>query len=88
MQSQCLFIFVEKSILYVNNISISKMFVLQFSFSIFFSLQNKITLCGHSRCLSVRPSSVEITLERGSDRSAEPIDLKLGLNMGNWEIHV
>ena len=32
---------------------------------------------------SVRPSSVEITLERGSDRSAEPIDLKIGLNMGN-----
>ena len=32
---------------------------------------------------SVRPSSVEITLERGFDRSAEPIDLKIGLNMGN-----
>ena len=31
----------------------------------------------------VCPSSVEITLERGSDRSAEPIDLKIGLNMGN-----
>ena len=45
-----------------------------------------------SRCLSVRPSvvpsvrpsSVEITLERGFDRSAEPIDLKIGLNMGNY----
>ena len=28
-------------------------------------------------------SSVEITLERGSDRSVEPIDLKIVLNMGN-----
>ena len=36
---------------------------------------------------SVRPSSVEITLGRGSDRSAEPIDLKIGLNMGNEMIH-
>ena len=32
---------------------------------------------------SVRPSSVEITLERGSGRSAERIDLKIGLYMGN-----
>ena len=38
--------------------------------------------------MSVRPSSVEITLERGSDRSALPIDLKIGLNMGNYVIHV
>ena len=30
----------------------------------------------------VRPSSVEITLERGSDRSAEPFDLKIDLNIG------
>ena len=36
---------------------------------------------------SARPSSVEITLGRGSDRSAEPIDLKIGVNMGNWVIH-
>ena len=36
-----------------------------------------------SLAMSVRPSSVEITLERGSDRSAKPIDLKIGLNMGN-----
>ena len=27
------------------------------------------------------PSSVEITLERGSNRSTEPIDLKLGLDI-------
>ena len=32
---------------------------------------------------SVRPPSVEISLERGSKRSAEPIDLKIGLNMDN-----
>ena len=31
----------------------------------------------------VCPSSVEISLERGSKRSAEPIDLKIGLNMDN-----
>ena len=41
-----------------------------------------------SLAMSVRPSSVEITLERGFDRSAEPIDLKIGLNMGNLVIHV
>ena len=72
-------------------------------FSIFFRY-GKSTLCRHSRCLSVRPSvrpsvcpsvrlsvrpfSVEITLGRGSDRSAEPIDLKIGINMGNWVVHV
>ena len=33
--------------------------------------------------LSVRPSSVEISLERGSKRSAEPIDLKICLDMDN-----
>ena len=32
---------------------------------------------------SIRSSSVEITLERGSNRSAEQIDLKIGLDMGN-----
>ena len=36
-----------------------------------------------SLAMSVRPSSVEITLECGSNRSAELIDLKIGLNMGN-----
>ena len=34
------------------------------------------------------PSSVVITLERGSNRSAEPIDLKIGLDIGNYGIHV
>ena len=34
------------------------------------------------------PSSVEITLERGSNRSAESIDLKIGLDLENWVIHV
>ena len=34
------------------------------------------------------PSSVEITLECGSNRSTEPIDLKIGLDLENWVIHV
>ena len=29
------------------------------------------------------PSSVEITLERGSNRSTQPIDLKIGLDIEN-----
>ena len=56
-----------------------------------FFVTKKTTLCCHSRCLSVRPSvrlsvrpsSVEISLERGSKRSAKPIDLKIGLDMDN-----
>ena len=31
---------------------------------------------------------MEITLEGGFGRSAEPIDLKIGLNMRNYVIHV
>ena len=34
------------------------------------------------------PSSVEITLERGSNRSTQSIDLKIGLDLENWVIHV
>ena len=34
------------------------------------------------------PSSVEITLERGSNRSADSIELKIGLDLENWVIHV
>ena len=34
------------------------------------------------------PSSVEITLERGSSRSTESIDLKIGLDLENWVIHI
>ena len=34
------------------------------------------------------PSSVEITLERTSNRSTELIDLKIGLGLENWVIHV
>ena len=34
------------------------------------------------------PSSVEITLERGSNRSSESIDLKIGLYLEDWVIHV
>ena len=33
-------------------------------------------------------SSVEITLERGSKRSTKSIDLKIGLDLENWVIHV
>ena len=32
---------------------------------------------------SVRPPCEVITLERGSNRSTEPIELKIGLDMGN-----
>ena len=32
--------------------------------------------------MSVCPLSVEISLERGSNRSAEPLDLKIGVDMG------
>ena len=34
------------------------------------------------------PSSVEITLERGTNRSTESIDFKIGLDLENWVIHV
>ena len=34
------------------------------------------------------PSSVEITLERGSNSSTESIDLKIGLDLENLVIHV
>ena len=34
------------------------------------------------------PSSVEITLERGSNRSTKSIDFKIGLDLENWVIHV
>ena len=34
------------------------------------------------------PSSVEIPLERGSSRSTEPINLKIGLEIGHCVIHV
>ena len=57
-----------------------------------FSLQKKTTLCRHSRCLSVRlsvcPSSVEISLERGSSITSMPIDLKFGPIIGGRVMHV
>ena len=34
------------------------------------------------------PSSVEITLERGSNRSTDSIELKIGLDLENWVLHV
>ena len=36
-----------------------------------------------STAIRTCPSSVEITLERGSNRSTKPIDLKIGLNIEN-----
>ena len=51
---------------------------------VFFVTEKKLPyVVTHDVCPSVRPSSVEITLERGFDRSAELIDLKIGLNIGN-----
>ena len=41
-----------------------------------------------SVCLSVRPSSVEISLERGCSITNRPIDLKFGLSIGGGVMHV
>ena len=38
--------------------------------------------------LSVRPSSVEISLERGCTITNRPIDLKFGLSIGGRVMHV
>ena len=38
--------------------------------------------------LSVRPSSVEISLERGCTITNRPIDLKFGLSIGGGVMHV
>ena len=61
-----------------------------------FFVTKKTTLCRHSRCLSVRPSvrlsvcpsSVEISLERGCTITNRPIDLKFGLSIGDRVMHV
>ena len=59
-------------------------------FSSFFSFRKKTTLCCHSRCLSIRPSSVEISLERGSTIhiTNRPIVLKFDLIIGGGVLHV
>ena len=44
-------------------------------------LECSIIICIFYNIWTFGPSSVEISLERGSKRSAEPIDLKIGLNM-------
>ena len=58
----------------------------------FFRYGKKTTLCRHSRCLSislsVRPSSVEISLERGCTITNMPIGFKFGLDMGGRVMHV
>ena len=41
-----------------------------------------------SLAMSVRPSSVEISLERGCTISKRPIDLKFGLSIGGGVMHV
>ena len=41
-----------------------------------------------SLAMSVRPSSVEISLERGCTITNRPIDLKFGLSIGGREMHV
>ena len=41
------------------------------------------SLLGYPQTIRTCPSSVEITLERGSNRSTEPIDLKIGCDIEN-----
>ena len=59
----------------------------QYIFSSFFVTEKLPYVVTRDVCPSVRPSvrvsSVEISLERGSKRSAKPIYLKIGLNMDN-----
>ena len=57
-------------------------------FLVYFSLQKKTTLCCHSRCLSIRLSSVEITLERCYIISTRRISFKLSLNIDIGVMHV
>ena len=59
----------------------------------FFSKKNYLMLSlamsvRPSVCLSVRPSSVEISLERGCTITNIPIDLKFGLSIGGRVMHV
>ena len=53
-----------------------------------FFVTKKTTLCRHSRCPSVCPSSVEISLERGCSITNMPIDLKFGPIIGSRVMHV
>ena len=53
-----------------------------------YTVTEKTSLCCHSRCLSVRPSSVEMSLERGCAITNMPIGLKFGLNIGGRVMHV
>ena len=41
------------------------------------------SLLRYPQTIRTCPSSVEITLERGSNRSTEPIDLKIGSDIEN-----
>ena len=59
----------------------------------FFSKKNYLMLSlamsvRPSVCLSVRPSSVEISLERGCSITNMPIDLKFGPIIGSRVMHV
>ena len=61
-------------------------------FLLVFSFFEKTTNSCRVRRLSVRPSVrmsfVEMISFRGKSKSNEPIDLKLGLNVGRKTIHV
>ena len=65
-------------LVFIINCDVNKLFFLYF-----FSLRKKLPMMSLAMCVcpSVCPSSAEISLERGSNRSAEPIDLKIGRNM-------
>ena len=59
-------------------------------FSSFFLLRKNYLMLSlvMSVRLSVRPSSVEISLERGCTITNRPIDLKFGLSIGGGVMHV
>ena len=50
---------------------------------VFVHIRTHLVVVTRNVCPSVRPSSVEITLERSSSRSAEPIDKKISLDIGS-----
>ena len=83
---QCRINIVSTSYQHDYHFNINLLYIPRGSFSIFFRYGKNYLMS--SLAMSVRPSSVEITLGRGSDKSAEPIDLKIGINMGNWVVHV
>ena len=57
-------------------------------FSSFFVTKKLPYVVTRDVCPSVRPSSVEIYLERGCTITNRPIDLKFGLSIGGGVMHV